>query len=188
MAKAWELAYSPAKSLPMQAIMLYMSGSGVQIFSMMAVGMLITGPIKGISTMGTAFSRFSSPGQSLLLPKLLFVLCQLGGIAVGLYKCWSMGLLPTETSDWLAWRQPRTVSSRPTTNRTSPHPPYADLTILFIRDNLVSRSNSHPSIRIHVRLLFRVPLPLQSTLEMWTNIHTLTLSNSRSARQRCAKR
>lgn len=53
MAKAWELAYSPAKSLPMNAIMLYMSGSGVQIFSMMAVGMLITGPIKGISTMNS---------------------------------------------------------------------------------------------------------------------------------------
>ncbi|KAJ1028700.1 hypothetical protein NDA16_001866 [Ustilago loliicola] len=100
MAKAWELAYSPAKSLPMNAIMLYMSGSGVQIFSMMAVGMLITGPIKGISTMNS--------GQSLLLPKILFILCQLAGLVIGLYKCWSMGLLPTETSDWLAWRQART--------------------------------------------------------------------------------
>ncbi|SPO23080.1 related to EMC4 - member of a transmembrane complex required for efficient folding of proteins in the ER [Ustilago trichophora] len=108
MAKAWELAYSPAKSLPMNAIMLYMSGSGVQIFSMMAVGMLITGPLRGISTMNSAFDRLSSPGQSLLLPKVLFILCQLAGIVLGLYKCWSMGLLPTETSDWLAWRQPRT--------------------------------------------------------------------------------
>ncbi|CBQ71812.1 conserved hypothetical protein [Sporisorium reilianum SRZ2] len=108
MAKAWELAYSPAKSLPMNAIMLYMSGSGVQIFSMMAVGMLITGPLKGISSMNSSFDRLSSPGQSLLLPKVLFVLCQLAAIALGLYKCWSMGLLPTETSDWLAWRQPRT--------------------------------------------------------------------------------
>ncbi|SNX83299.1 related to EMC4 - member of a transmembrane complex required for efficient folding of proteins in the ER [Melanopsichium pennsylvanicum] len=108
MAKAWELAYSPAKSLPMNAIMLYMSGSGVQIFSMMAVGMLITGPLKGISTMNSAFDRLSSPGQSLLLPKILFILCQLTCIAVGVYKCWSMGLLPTETSDWLAWREPRT--------------------------------------------------------------------------------
>ncbi|SAM80286.1 related to EMC4-member of a transmembrane complex required for efficient folding of proteins in the ER [Ustilago bromivora] len=107
MAKAWELAYSPAKSLPMNAIMLYMSGSGVQIFSMMAVGMLITGPIKGISTMNSAFDRLSSPGQSLLLPKILFILCQLAGLVLGLYKCWSMGLLPTETSDWLAWRQAR---------------------------------------------------------------------------------
>ncbi|PWZ00671.1 DUF1077-domain-containing protein [Testicularia cyperi] len=108
MAKAWELAHSPAKNLPMNAVMLYMSGSGVQIFSMMAVGMLITSPLKGISSMNTAFSRFSAPGQSLLLPKVLFVLCHLAGIALGLYKCWSMGLLPTETSDWLAWRQART--------------------------------------------------------------------------------
>ncbi|GAC96380.1 hypothetical protein PHSY_003960 [Pseudozyma hubeiensis SY62] len=58
MAKAWELAYSPAKALPMNAIMLYMSGSGVQIFSMMAVGMLITGPLKGISTMNSSARVF----------------------------------------------------------------------------------------------------------------------------------
>lgn len=76
MAKAWELAYSPAKSLPMNAIMLYMSGSGVQIFSMMAVGMLITGPIKGISTMnsGTSLShslvRPTAHSDSLYHPSL----------------------------------------------------------------------------------------------------------------------
>lgn len=44
----------------MNAIMLYMSGSGVQIFSMMAVGMLITGPLKGISTMNTGKRCFCS--------------------------------------------------------------------------------------------------------------------------------
>lgn len=46
--RAWDVAIAPAKSLPMNGFMLYMSGSGVQIFSMMAVGMLLTGPIKGI--------------------------------------------------------------------------------------------------------------------------------------------
>lgn len=35
---------SPAKSLPMQAFMLYMSGSGIQIFSMGIVWMLLTSP------------------------------------------------------------------------------------------------------------------------------------------------
>ncbi|PWN54393.1 DUF1077-domain-containing protein [Violaceomyces palustris] len=105
--KAWELATSPAKSLPMNAIMLYMSGGGVQIFSMMAVGMLITGPFKGLSGMQSSFSRYSSPDHSLLLPKLTFILCQLAGVALGLYKCFSMGLLPTESSDWLAWREIR---------------------------------------------------------------------------------
>jgi hypothetical protein len=46
--KAWDVAIAPAKSVPMNAFMLYMSGSGVQIFSMMVVGMLLTGPIKAM--------------------------------------------------------------------------------------------------------------------------------------------
>lgn len=75
--------------------------------------LLLNGPdLNGCSCCAfshTAFSRLDSPGQSLLLPKLVFVACQLAGIGIGLYKCWSMGLLPTESSDWLAWRQPRIV-------------------------------------------------------------------------------
>ncbi|KAK0533652.1 hypothetical protein OC842_002907 [Tilletia horrida] len=107
-AKAWEVALAPAKSLPMNAIMLYMSGSGVQIFSMMAVGMLVTNPIKALTNVDQPFQRLTSSQHSLLLQKLTFVGCQLACIALGLYKCWSMGLLPTESSDWLAWKQPKT--------------------------------------------------------------------------------
>lgn len=40
----------PAKSLPMQAIMLYFSGSGVQIFSLGMIFMLVTGPIQAVSS------------------------------------------------------------------------------------------------------------------------------------------
>ena len=40
---------SPAKSLPMQAIMLYMSGSGIQIFSMGIVWTLLTSPFNACS-------------------------------------------------------------------------------------------------------------------------------------------
>ena len=46
--KAWELALSPTKTLPMNFMMMWMSGSGVQIFSMMVVAMMITNPLKGI--------------------------------------------------------------------------------------------------------------------------------------------
>lgn len=56
------------------------------------------------------FSRYTSPSHSLLLPKLTFIAVQLAAVALGMYKCWSMGLLPTESSDWLAWRSLRTVS------------------------------------------------------------------------------
>ena len=36
----------------------------------------------------------------------MFILCHLLAVALGVYKCWSMGLLPTESSDWLAWYEP----------------------------------------------------------------------------------
>ncbi|KDN39926.1 DUF1077-domain-containing protein [Tilletiaria anomala UBC 951] len=107
LAKAWEVSYSPAKNLPMNAFMLYMSGNTVQIFSMMAVSMLFQTPVKGIATTQQTFARFASPSHSLLLPKIVFILCHLAAVALGIWKCWSMGLLPTESSDWLAWRQPR---------------------------------------------------------------------------------
>ncbi|KAL9940332.1 hypothetical protein V8E36_001037 [Tilletia maclaganii] len=107
-AKAWEVALAPAKNLPMNAIMLYMSGSGVQIFSMMAVGMLITNPLRALTSLDQPFQRLNSSQHSLAAQKLTFVVCQLACIALGLYKCWSMGLLPTESSDWLAWKQPKT--------------------------------------------------------------------------------
>ena len=43
--KAWEVALGPAKQLPMQAIMGYMSGNSLQIFSIMMVFMLYVKPI-----------------------------------------------------------------------------------------------------------------------------------------------
>lgn len=38
----------PAKSLPMQGMMLYFSGSGVQIFSLGMIFMLLTQPITAV--------------------------------------------------------------------------------------------------------------------------------------------
>lgn len=45
---------APAKSLPMQAFMLYMSGGGVQIFSMGIVFMLLSSPFKNVASMNTS--------------------------------------------------------------------------------------------------------------------------------------
>ena len=47
--RAWEAAIAPAKALPMQAFMLYMSGGGVQIFSIGIVFMLLLSPFKNIA-------------------------------------------------------------------------------------------------------------------------------------------
>lgn len=52
----------------------------------------------------------------------VFVLCHLACISLGLYKCWSMGLLPTESSDWLAWYRPTHVRAPWLTTDTTSHP------------------------------------------------------------------
>ncbi|KAI0253792.1 DUF1077-domain-containing protein, partial [Lactifluus subvellereus] len=110
--RAWDFAISPVKSLPMQAFMLYMSGGGVQIFSMGIVAMLLLSPFKNLSAMNTAFAPFapgppSSPSakslSTLPLQKLAYLACNILTLALGLWKCRSMGLLPTGTGDWLAF-------------------------------------------------------------------------------------
>jgi len=110
--KAWDFAISPLKSLPMQAFMLYMSGGGVQIFSMGIVAMLLLSPFKNVSSINDAFAPFapgplSSPtAKSLLtlpLQKVAYLVCNVLTLALGLWKCRSMGLLPTGTGDWLAF-------------------------------------------------------------------------------------
>jgi ER membrane protein complex subunit 4 len=51
--KAWDFAVSPAKSLPMQAFMLYMSGGGIQIFSIGIVFMLLVTPFKNVAAINS---------------------------------------------------------------------------------------------------------------------------------------
>ncbi|KAI6011905.1 hypothetical protein EDC04DRAFT_2870965 [Pisolithus marmoratus] len=85
--RAWDLAISPAKSLPMQGIHAYMSGGGVPIFSMGIVFMLLLTPFKSIAGMNAD----------------IYMACNLLTLAVGLWKCRSMGLLPNRHRDWLAF-------------------------------------------------------------------------------------
>ncbi|KAH8114132.1 endoplasmic reticulum protein [Phellopilus nigrolimitatus] len=107
--RAWDLAIAPAKQLPMQAFMLYMSGGGVQIFSMGIVFMLLFSPFKNLAGINSTFAPFA-PTKSdanalstLPLQKLVYLLCNVLTLALGLWKCRSMGLLPTGTGDWLAF-------------------------------------------------------------------------------------
>ncbi|EJD06270.1 endoplasmic reticulum protein [Fomitiporia mediterranea MF3/22] len=107
--RAWDLAISPAKQLPMQAFMLYMSGGGVQIFSMGIVFMLLFSPFKNLANINSVFAQFA-PSTSdaralttLPLQKSVYFLCNALTLALGIWKCRSMGLLPTGTGDWLAF-------------------------------------------------------------------------------------
>ncbi|OCB91344.1 endoplasmic reticulum protein [Sanghuangporus baumii] len=107
--RAWDLAISPAKQLPMQAFMLYMSGGGVQIFSMGIVFMLLFSPFKNLANINSVFAQFAPSTSNahalstLPLQKLVYLACNALTLALGLWKCKSMGLLPTGTGDWLAF-------------------------------------------------------------------------------------
>lgn len=94
--KAWEVALAPVKNLPMTAIMMYMSGNSLQIFSIMMVLMAFKGPIMGIVATNQAFERFESDTNrgKVLQVKLAYVVMQILALALGVWKVNSMGLLP----------------------------------------------------------------------------------------------
>lgn len=117
----------------MNAIMMYMSGNSLQIFSIMMVFMLFKGPIQGLMNTNTVFAKFDTEGirGKLIGVKAVYVLMQLGLLGLGIWKVNAMGLLPydlsplrsswfisrrftntkfqnrTTRSDWLAWESER---------------------------------------------------------------------------------
>lgn len=94
------IAYGPGKSLLSTAFMLWMSGSSIQIFSIMATGMALMNPLKGIGGMTKTFARFEGEGIDLFMPKAIFLSLQILAFGVGVYKCSTMGLLPLTSADW----------------------------------------------------------------------------------------
>ena len=94
--KAWEVALAPVKQLPMTAIMMYMSGNSLQIFSIMMVVMAFKNPLMGLMATNQAFERFESEGTrgNLGVVKLAYVACQVIALALGIWKVNGMGLLP----------------------------------------------------------------------------------------------
>lgn len=107
--KAWEVALAPVKNLPMTAIMMYMTGNSLQIFSIMMVFMAFKNPIAGLLGTNQAFERFETDTNKtkMLQVKLAYVAMQLVALAVGIWKVNAMGLLPyvapspLRLCDWL---------------------------------------------------------------------------------------
>lgn len=106
--QAMMMAYSPGKSILTTAFMLYMSGTSIQIFSMMSTGMALLNPLKAIASTETSFKKFE--GVDLRAPKLLFIALHLAQVGVALYNCSRMGLLPATSADWLSYLPNRAFS------------------------------------------------------------------------------
>lgn len=94
--KAWEVALAPVKQLPMTAIMMYMSGNSLQIFSIMMVLMAFKNPLVGLMATNQAFEKFESEGTKgkLAMVKAVYVAMQILALALGVWKVNGMGLLP----------------------------------------------------------------------------------------------
>jgi len=103
---AMQIAMAPGKALFQTALMLWMSGSSIQIFSIYSTFNALQNPIKGIINIEQAFGRFSNDkGVDTSMSKLIYIGLQLVALFVGLYKCHTMGLLPMTSIDWL-WTLP----------------------------------------------------------------------------------
>lgn len=80
----------------MTALMMYMSGNSLQIFSIMMVAMAFKNPVMGLVATNQSFERFESEGNKtqMLLVKAVYVGMQILALALGIWKVNGMGLLP----------------------------------------------------------------------------------------------
>jgi len=103
--RAWDFALGPIKQVPMNLFLMYMAGNSISIFPIMMVGMLFMRPIKALIGLTSAFKMIE--GSHHIVQKMVYCLGNVVNLGLALYKCQSMGLLPTHTSDWLAFVQPQ---------------------------------------------------------------------------------
>ncbi|EFA04522.2 ER membrane protein complex subunit 4 [Tribolium castaneum] len=102
--KSWDLALAPLKQVPMNLFIMYMAGNSISIFPIMMVGMLLMRPVQAIFATKSTFKMVEN--SSAFKQMFVYILGNCINIGLALYKCQSMGLLPTHSSDWLAFVEP----------------------------------------------------------------------------------
>lgn len=98
---AMSIAIRPGQQILMNAFMMYMSGSQLNIFSISITSMAILGPCSAILSLNQPFAALQA--VDLQLPKLIYLAMNLAWLCLGLYKMAGMRLLPTTSADW-AWK------------------------------------------------------------------------------------
>ena len=99
--RMYMIANAPGKQILMTGFMLYMSGTSINIFSIMMTVMALSTPIKSIMSFSTVFSPFEGI-DGLFRAKVTFLFLNMIGLSFGMYKLYSMGLLPVKSSDWIS--------------------------------------------------------------------------------------
>lgn len=99
------MALAPLKQVPMNLFIMYMAGNSISIFPIMMVGMLFMRPVQALFSINSTFKMVED--SSAAAQKIVYLLGNFINIGLALYKCQSMGLLPTHSSDWLAFVEPQ---------------------------------------------------------------------------------
>lgn len=97
--KSWDIALAPLKQVPMNLFIMYMAGNSISIIPIMMVGMLLVRPTKALFSLKSQFVVIE--GNQAILQKIVYLIGNFACLGLALYKCQSMGLLPTHSSDWL---------------------------------------------------------------------------------------
>jgi hypothetical protein len=103
--RSWDIALGPIKQVPMNMFIMWMAGSSISIFPIMMVGMMFFRPIQAMLAIQNTFK--SIEGNQAAFQKLVYCFGNMLCLAMAVYKCQTMGLLPTHASDWLAFVQPQ---------------------------------------------------------------------------------
>jgi len=107
--KARSLSWSPIKNFMQMAFMMWMSGSGVHIFSIMITYQALSSPVTAMLATNKTFKGFedrtmgAAEKANLLMSKLIYVGMNMVAMSGGLYKMSMMGLLPNTPSDWVSF-------------------------------------------------------------------------------------
>ena len=113
-AQAMQLATKPGQQVLMNAFMMYMSGSTLNIFSISTTSMAILTPVTSIFKLESVFGNLEEVDTQ--MAKLIYVGLNLLWLAIGMYKMSSMRLLPTTSADFadsIVWKDMMELSSIP---------------------------------------------------------------------------
>jgi ER membrane protein complex subunit 4 len=111
----FSVATSPAKNVGMMAFMMYMAGSQLHFFSIMATMNGLYSPLNAILKSKLMFQPDPEGKLNVVAPRLLYCLIHAGGLAFAIYRIHLMGLLPTHLADWVASVQAPGVVDRAVT-------------------------------------------------------------------------
>ncbi|KAH3676119.1 hypothetical protein WICMUC_002416 [Wickerhamomyces mucosus] len=105
LSKAWDIALAPGKQLPMTLFMSYMSGSSLQLIPLSMTFMLFVNSINSIININSQFNGLITDKNkdNIILTKFIYIILQILTLTVGIWKLNTMGLIPNQRGDWLAW-------------------------------------------------------------------------------------